>query len=149
MSTLATTLYPSSNAPSMKAAALNELLPTTVFVEAFKNEFLEPSGIWPPPGSDHQDIATDFGMFMEVLLVMQRFSTPPPTPSGNALRDRVIQFVVAQQWSIPGAGTPLPAEWQHDKQNGELTEIWLICRELLNAVHVFGSGGQPAQIPPH
>ena len=134
--------------PPVENSASTQRVETTPFVDAFTREFIRPDPnqrrIW-PGGKDVATFCTEFGAFLETLLLAES-SRELPTNTGDEFRDRIANFLNGR-WPIGTEG--LPEAWKKAPQAGRYAEISLVCQALLTAVLNRGGGGGESTIPPH
>lgn len=133
---------------SQKSKAVAKL--RTPFMAAFTAQFIRDPATRKqkfvnPGDSDLQQFAN----FADVLKVLgEKIGLGNPAPDGTgSLRDRVIAFLLAQQWPDH---TAIPQKFKGRSRTVHLVEMAVIADRMLEAINEgFGGGGGPSGWPPH
>jgi hypothetical protein len=138
--------------PAVKKAAKRKVATQklrTKFMSAFIAEFISSTtDPWPDPTQAGPSVIADFDMFMDVLLKACVLQQPPVPDGSGSLRDRLANFLLAQNWPVLAS---IPKLWQGIQPTVRLIEVSVIADALLKAINAWrgGSGGGPNQWPPH
>jgi hypothetical protein len=107
-------------------------------------EFKWPSRELPAPA-----VLAEFQMIMDVLMRAGYLNGDLVADGTNALRDRLVNFLQAQDWP---RSTPIPRKWEKIKPTVRLIEVAVIADGLLEAINfhptVAGSGWPPHPLLP-
>ncbi len=119
------------------------------FVEAFVKEFLfnKKKPIWPPrlpqPKISDKD---KFQNISDVVQVLGEARTGLTPAHGSMFRNRVVEFVIAQDWP---SKPPAPQGLEEELTQVRLAEICDIVHRMIAAVNKEGGGGSGGELPPH
>lgn len=138
--------------PAKKKSSAKPIL-KSAFVDAFEQQILLTpvnGALWPRFNAvTILANAVIFQNISDTLGLLGNASTGPRplTNSGDAFRDRVAAFIIAQNWP---ATSQVPASFaDKSKRQVLLAEICDIVHRMIVAVNATGGGGPGDELPPH